>query len=201
MICNAQVKEENEEYVVFDLTAYEPMRNRAITAVHNKELQKAKSILDSCYAVNNLDTMVISLLHETLLMKINTQREPNKNLTDIKNWETQYPFLKEDKRLQEIKVKDAVSLGMQSFDSKNINSAESLTKLIIKTIQESKTPTSLKKIPNVDALIYNVGMQLFYDKQFKAAYHLFSSGTSFFPQDKNMNTMYKLSKERIQTKK
>lgn len=166
-----------------------------------KNFKNEKSILDSCYAVNSLDTMVIALLHDTLLMKINTQREPNKNLKDIKNWETQYPFLKEDKRLQEIKVKDAVSLGMQSFDSKNIHSAESLTKLIIKTIQESNTPTSLKKIPNVDALIYNVGMQLFYDKQFKAAYYLFSSGTNFFPKDKNMNTMYKLSKERIQTKK
>jgi TolA-binding protein len=133
-------------------------------------------------------------------MKINTQREPNENLTDIKNWETQYHFLKEDKRLQEIKVKDAVSLGMQSFDSKNIHSAENLTKLIIKTIQESNAPTSLKKIPNVDALIYNVGMQLFYDKQFKAAYYLFSSGTSFFPQDKNMNTCINYPKKEFKRK-
>lgn len=177
------------------------MRNRAIDAVHQKDVTKAKIILDSCYAANNLDTMVIALLHETLLMHINRQQQPHKNLKDINAWESQYPFLKEDQRLQKIKVQDAVHLGMLAFDNKELHNAAHFTTVISKIINESSHPTALKKIPNVDALFYNTAMQLFYDKKFKQAYTLFARGKELYPQDKNMDTMYRLSKERLKTKK
>lgn len=201
LACHAQVKEENGEYVVFDLPAYENMRNRAISAVHLKELDKAKLILDSCYKVNNLDTMVIALLHETLLMKINRQKEPNENLSVINTWEQQYPFLKEDKRLQHIKVKEAVEIGIESFQNKNWDHTQELTNFITKTISESKNFKMLTSIPNTDALFYNLGLQLFYDKNFQKAEFVLANGITLFPQDKNMKTMYRLAKERLKHKK
>lgn len=201
IICQAQITKDQDEDIVFDITAYEPMRNRAIDAVHKKELIKAKSILDSCYAVNNLDTMVITLLHETLIMQINKQKNPSKNLNDIWTWEKQYPFLKEDQRIQKIKVKDAVHLGMDAFDQKNLTKAEELSLYITKTIKASLFKEELKKVANVDALLYNVGLQLFYDKRFAKAHAILAIGNELFPHDNNMNTMFKLSKERIATKK
>lgn len=199
--CYAQQDTVEMQDTFFDITTYEPMRNRAIDAVHTKQLWKAKIILDSCYAINNLDTMVIALLHETLLMHINKQKDPSKNLRDISAWEAQYSFLKNDERIQKIKIQDAVLLSMQAFDANNITLAEQLTQLITKTIKESKSPHPLKRIANVDAIFYNVGMQLFYDKKFAKSHEIFAIGKSFYPQDKNMDTMYKLSKERLNTKK
>lgn len=184
----------------FDITTYEPMRNRAIVAVHTRELRTAKTILDSCYAVNNLDTMVIALLHETLLLQINQQKDPTKNLKDVLSWESQYSFIKRDERIQKVKVQDAVILTMQAFDSKNIVRAVDLTRLIAKTISESKSSQILKNIANVDAIFYNVGMQLYYDKKFIISHEIFSIGKSLYPNDKNMDKMYKVSKERIANK-
>lgn len=201
MVCYAQQEKVEVQDTFFDITTYEPMRIRAIDAVHKRQLSKAKSILDSCYSVNNLDTMVISLLHETLLIQINQQKNPHKNLKDIVSWESYYPFLKNDERIQKVKTQDAIYLSMQAFDSKNLVQAEELARLIAITIKESKSPQPLKQIPNVDAIFYNVGMQLFYDKKFIKSHEIFAIGKAFFPQDKNMDTMYKLSKERLSKKK
>lgn len=177
------------------------MRNRAIVAVHARQLSKAKTILDSCYAVNSLDTMVIALLHETLLLQINQQKNPSKNLKDIVFWESQYSFLKNDERIQKVKVQDAVVLSMQAFDEHNITRAIELARIIATAIKESKSSHILKRISNVDAIFYNVGMQLFYDKKFTTSQEIFAIGRSLYPQDKNMDSMYKLCKERIAEKK
>lgn len=181
----------------FDITLYEPMRNRAIEALHKKDLSKAKSILDSCYALNNLDTMVIALLQETLLMHINKQKQPLKNLRDIQNWEKQYPFLRENAKLQKIKVQDAVSLGIEAFERKYLNSAEEFCKIIYKTHKEANGTSLLNQTPNVDALFYNVGLLFFYTNKFKQAQVIFNYGNNIYPKDKNMETMLKLSKERL----
>ncbi|HLS38229.1 MAG TPA: hypothetical protein VK023_08145 [Sphingobacterium bovisgrunnientis] len=199
--CYAQHEKEEIQDSFFDITTYEPMRNRAIVAVHTRQLSKAKSILDSCYAVNNLDTMVIALLQETLLLKINQQKNPSKNLKDIVVWESQYSFLNDNEKIQKVKIQDAVVLTMQAFDEKNLTRAIELARMIAKTIKESKSSYSLKRIPNVDAIFYNVGMQLFYDKKFTTSKEIFGIGRSFYPQDKNMDSMYKLCKERLAEKK
>jgi len=183
-VCYAQQEQAEVQDTFFDITTYEPMRVRAIDAVHKRQLSKAKSILDSCYSVNSLDTMVISLLHETLLIQINQQKNPRKNLKDIVSWELQYPFLKNDERIQKVKTQDAVYLSMQAFDDKNLAQAEDLTRLISKTILESKNPQQLKQIANVDAIFYNVGMQLFYDKKFVKSHEIFTIGKAFSPKTK-----------------
>lgn len=186
------------ELPLFNLAQYDSLLTQTITAFHNRD-SHSKKLLDSCYQLNPYDTMVNALLRETLVMQLNAQRKPTQNLLDINEWENTYPFVVEDPRIQRVRIQDAVQLGMIAFDNEKISLAANYCQIIIKELDRAKDNSELKNIANVNSLIYNTALKLFYNKKYKSAYNLFRKGAEYYPKDENMILMRKVSKEKSTT--
>lgn len=102
-----------------------------------------------------------------------------------------YPFLKNNDRVRTVKIIECIKLSRIAFDANQYTLANNYYQILLSEIKKTPNLNEIITFPNLKTLIYNLGLQKFYDHDYKAALLIFEQGTRFYPTDTGMSTMLK----------
>ncbi|MFD1769059.1 hypothetical protein [Sphingobacterium suaedae] len=177
--------------VVRDSLYYDNLRDSAIRYFHLSNADSARLLLEEYYTFNQKDTVTHNILREVFIYTLANQKDPEVNFNNINSWTKNYPFLKNNDRVRTVKIIECIKLSRIAFDANQYTLANNYYQILLSEIKKTPNLNEIITFPNLKTLIYNLGLQKFYDHDYKAALLIFEQGTRFYPTDTGMSTMLK----------
>ncbi|GHE23129.1 hypothetical protein [Sphingobacterium griseoflavum] len=180
-----------------DSLKLEEQRSEGINRYHAREFDKALVYLETYYRHDSNDSITKNILADIFIKKLSIQKSGDTNFKQLITWANKYPFIKKDEKLRKIKVIESLRLGMAAFDARNYMLAEQFYNIIEEEITQSTEKKDLLALNNLHALIFNLGLKHFLDRDYRSATKLFEVGIKRYPSDPEMAKMYHKAKSKI----
>lgn len=172
-----------------DSASFIDLRLAAIIYMHRSMNAEAFPFLENAYTFNQNDTIVNTLLYESLIMKIHKQRNPAKNIKDISNLRKEFIHFKDSLILNEIIFRDALALLGASFDNEDLKTINNYYDIATKELNNNKNIGLLLNIPNAEIMFFNVALKNYLSKNMSKAKQVLKIGMKYFPENKDMQTL------------
>lgn len=190
----------NQAKGIQDSVAYAEIKTAAIILMHRSEFNEALPFLELSFQFTPTDTNINTLLYESLIMKINRQKDPSQNIDDIQAYRTKYPFLKDSVLLSELIYRDALGLIIKTFDSNNLKVINTYFDYANIELSKLENKAILLELPNSESMFFNVAMKNYLAKNHHKSLQILKIGHKYYPKNQDIVTLMNFTTTQLKTK-
>lgn len=169
-----------------DSTQFIDLRLAAIYSMHRSNYDMAYPFLNWAYKYVDTDTVINTLLYESLIMKIGKQKDPKANLEDIFHYRKNYSHLKDSLIFNEVAFHEATVLLSSSFETGSLKTINNYYDIAITELNNTKNKEALLRIPNTEIMFFNVALKNYLAKNSTKCKQVLKLGRTYFPKNKDM---------------
>lgn len=169
-----------------DSAQFIDLRHAAIYSMHRSNYVMAYPFLDWAYKYVNTDTVINTLLYESLLMKIGKQKNAKANLDDIFHYRKNYSHLKDSLIFNEVAFHEATTLLSNNFETGSLKTINNYYDIAIAELNSTKNKEALLRVPNTEIMFFNVALKNYLAKNNTKCKQVLKLGRMHFPKNKDM---------------